>query len=399
MTKKFIQYSPYPLLLRHRFFVAKIAEKGYNSLMKIALVHDYLVQYGGAERVLECFTEIWPYAPIYTLIYDEEKTHGIFKEKRICTSYLQNFPYSRKNHRIFPPLMPAAIEQFDLSKYDIVLSDSSSYAKGAITPSGTLHICYCHTPMRYAWDDCQKYIEEFGFPRLVKKFIPFLMNYIRVWDRMSADRPDAYIANSHFVAGRIKKYYKKDSTVINPPVDTKKFFTDGSEDYFLMVGRLMTYKRFDIAVEAFNRLGWKLKIIGRGLEYKKLRKMAKPNIEFLGRVSDEEVARTFARAKAFVFPQEEDFGITAIEALASGKPIIAFRGGDIVEHAREGKEAVYFDRQTPEALVEALKKFNPDDFYSRTIRERVLGFDREIFKEKIKNFIENSLANFNKQRR
>jgi len=362
--------------------------------MKIALVHDYLVQYGGAERVLECFTEIWPYAPIYTLIYDEEKTHGIFKGKRIYTSYLQNFPYSRKNHRVFPPLMPSAIEQFDLSKYDIVLSDSSSYAKGAITPPGTLHICYCHTPMRYAWDDCQKYIEEFGFPRIVKKFIPFLMNYIRVWDRVSADRPDKYIANSRFVAGRIKKYYKKDSTVINPPVNTKKFFIDESDDYFLMVGRLMTYKRFDIAVEAFNRLGWKLKIIGRGLEYKKLKKIAGPNIEFLGRVSDDEVARTFARAKAFVFPQEEDFGITAIEAMASGKPIIAFRGGDIVEHAREGIEAIYFDEQTPGSLTAALKKFDLANFDPQTIRERVLGFDREIFKDKIKDRIENSLRDF-----
>lgn len=366
--------------------------------MKIALVHDYLVQYGGAERVLECFAEIWPYAPIYTLIYDEEKTHGNFKGKRIYTSFLQNFPYSRKNHRIFPPLMPPAIEQFDLSKYDVVLSDSSSYAKGAITPPGTLHICYCHTPMRYAWDDCQKYIEEFGFPRLVKKFIPFLMNYIRIWDRMSADRPDEYIANSRFVAGRIKKYWKRGSVVINPPVDINKFYTGESEDYFLMVGRLMAYKRFDIAVEAFNKLGWRLKIIGRGPEYKKLKKMAKPNIEFLGRVSDKNVAKTFASAKAFIFPQEEDFGITAIEALASGKPIIAFRGGDIVEHAHEGKEAVYFDEQTPEALTRALKKFNPDNFDPQAIRERVMGFDRELFKEKIKNYVENSLINVKEQK-
>lgn len=367
--------------------------------MKIALVHDYLVQYGGAERVLECFTEIWPYAPIYTLIYDEKKTHGIFKGKRIYTSFLQNFPYSHKNHRIFPPLMPPAIEQFDLAKYDVILSDSSSYAKGVITPPGTLHICYCHTPMRYAWDDCQKYIEEFGFPRLVKKFIPFLMNYIRVWDRVSADRPDEYIANSKFVAGRIKKYYKKDSTVINPPVDIKKFNIDGEiENYFLVVARLMTYKRVDIVIEAFNQLGWKLKIIGRGPDEKRLRKMAKENIEFCGRLSDEDLAKTYARAKAFIFPQEEDFGITAIEAMASGKPIIAFRGGDIIEHARERREALYFNEQTPEALIKALGKFNPSDFDPQAIRERVIGFDRELFKSKIRDYVENSLANFKKRR-
>ena len=367
--------------------------------MKIALVHDYLVQYGGAERVLECFTEIWPYAPIYTLIYDEEKTHGIFKNKRIYTSFLQNFPYSRKNHRIFPPLMPPAIEQFDLSQYDIVLSDSSSYAKGVITPPETLHICYCHTPMRYAWDDCQKYIEEFGFPGFVKKFIPFLMNYIRVWDRMSADRPDEYIANSKFVAGRIRKYYRKNSTVINPPIDIQKFRLDEKkENYFLMVGRLMTYKRFDIVIEAFNRLKWPLKIIGgQGPDKKRLMKMARSNIEFTGRLSDEDLAKTYARAKAFIFPQEEDFGIVAIEALASGKPIIAFRGGDIVEHVQEGQEGLFFDEQTPEALVEVLQKFNSENFDSQKIREKALPFNREIFKRKIKHHIENSLENFKKK--
>lgn len=362
--------------------------------MKIALVHDYLVQYGGAERVLECFTEIWPYAPIYTLIYDEEKTHGIFKNKRIYTSFLQNFPYSRKNHRIFPPLMPPAIEQFDFSQYDLVLSDSSSYAKGIITPPGTLHICYCHTPMRYAWDDCQKYIEEFGFPNFVKKITPFFMNYIRIWDRMSADRPDAYIANSRFVAGRIKKYYKRNSHVINPPISLNKFHTGENKNYFLMVGRLMTYKRFDIAVKAFNKLGWPLKIIGRGPDLKKLKKMAKPNIEFTGRLDDAELYETYANAKAFIFPQEEDFGLVAIEAMASGKPIIAFRGGDIVEHVREGREGMFFDEQTPEALIEVLQKFNPDNFDPRKIREKALPFDRELFKGKIKDYVENSLKNF-----
>ena len=365
--------------------------------MKIALVHDYLVQYGGAERVLECFMEIWPYAPIYTLIYDEEKTHKIFKGKRIYTSFLQNFPYSRKNHRIFPPLMPPAIEQFDFSRYDIVLSDSSSYAKGIITGPETLHICYCHTPMRYAWDDCQKYIDEFGFPRFVKKFIPFLMNYIRIWDRVSADRPDEYIANSKFVAGRIKKYYKRNSMVINPPVDINKFHLDEKrDDYFLMVGRLMIYKRFDIVVEAFNQLGWPLKIIGRGPDEKRLRKIAKSNIEFTGRLSDEELSRTYSRAKAFVFPQEEDFGIVAIEALSSGVPIIAFRGGDIVEHVVDGQEGIFFDQQTAGSLIEALKKFQSENFNSKSIREKALPFDREIFKGKIKDHVESSVIKFKK---
>ena len=222
------------------------------------------------------------------------------------------------------------------------------------------------------------------------------MNYIRIWDRMSADRVDEYIANSRFVAGRIKKYYRKDSTVINPPVDVDKFHLDEKkEDYFLMVGRLMTYKRFDIVIEAFNELGWPLKIIGgQGPDKKRLMKMANHNIEFTGRLSDEDLAKTYSRAKAFIFPQEEDFGIVAIEALASGKPIIAFRGGDIVEHVREGQEGLFFDEQTPEALIEVLQKFNSDDFDPRKIREKALPFDREIFKDKIKNYVENSLSEF-----
>jgi glycosyltransferase involved in cell wall biosynthesis len=360
--------------------------------MKIAFVHDYLVQYGGAERVLECFCEIWPYAPIYTLIYDKEKTHGRFKEKRIYTSFLQKFPFSRSNHRVFPALMPPAIEQFDLSKYDIVLSDSSSYAKGVITSPETLHICYCHTPMRYAWDDCQKYIQEFGFPKVVKKFIPFIMNYIRLWDRISADRVDEFIANSKFVSGRIKKYYRRDSVVINPPVNVKNFYPGKeSGNYFLVAGRLMTYKRFDIVIEAFNKLGWPLKIIGRGPDFKRLQKMSRPNIEFVGRLSDEGLAKIFSRAKAFIFPQEEDFGIIAIEALASGKPLIAFRGGDIVEHVKEGKEGIFFDKQTANDLIGALKKFDPEKFNANEIRNRSLEFDREIFKSKIKNYVERAL--------
>ena len=359
--------------------------------MKIAFVHDYLIQYGGAERVLECFMEIWPEAPIYTLIYDEKKTHGRFKKRKIHTSYLQNVPFAKKHHRIFPPLMPMGIEQFDFSGYDIVLSDSSSFAKGAITPPETLHICYCHTPMRYAWDDCQKYIEEFGFPGFVKKIVPFFMNYIRVWDRLSAERPDTYVANSRFVASRIKKYYKKDSIVINPPVDVHRFsLSEKTGDYFLMVGRLMTYKRFDIVIEAFNRLGLQLKIIGRGPDMERLKKMAKPNIEFCGRLTDEELALVYSKARAFIFPQEEDFGIVAIEAMASGTPVIAFRGGDVVEHVREGKEGMYFEEQTPEAIIGALEKFKPESFDRKLIRERSLGFEREIFKEKIKNFVAKS---------
>lgn len=360
--------------------------------MRIALVHDYLVQYGGAERVLECFAEIFPYAPIYTIVYDKELMHGTFANRRMYTSFLQKIPFAKTRHRLFPPLMPSAIEQFDFSAYDVVLSDSSSYAKGIITPPDTLHICYMHTPMRYAWDDCQKYTQEFYFPDFIKRMVPFAMNYIRLWDRVSADRPDLLIANANFIAKRIKKYYQRDSSVINPPISVKDFFiAPVREDYFLIVSRLMRYKRHDIVIEAFNKLGLPLKIIGCGPEMKRLKKMAGPTIEFLGRVDDKDLPEYYAKCRAFIFPQEEDFGIVAIEAMASGRPLLAYRGGDIVEHMEEGKTGIFFEKQTADSIVEAVGKFAAMQFDPEYIRFKSLKFDREIFKQKIKEYVENAL--------
>jgi len=362
--------------------------------MRIALVHDYLVQYGGAERVLEAFTELFPYAPIYTLIHDDEAMRGMFSDKRIYTSFLQNMPFSRKRHRFFPPLMPLAIEEFDFSTYDIVLSDSSSYAKGIITRPETLHICYMHTPMRYAWDDCQKYTQDFGFPSLIKRLVPFFMSPIRLWDKASADRVDRILANSQFVARRIKKYYRKDAVVIHPPVNVNHFYIAKPEErksYFLMVGRLIAYKRHDIAIEAFNRLGLPLKIIGRGPEMKRLMKLAGPTIEFLGRVPEADLSKYYAECCGFVFPQEEDFGIVAIEAMASGRPLIAYRGGDIVEHMEEGKMGVYFDEQTPEAIVQAVQSFDENGYDAEYIRSQAVRFDKEQFKATMKDYVESAL--------
>lgn len=370
--------------------------------MKIALVHDYLVQYGGAERVLEAFTEIWPYAPIYTLIYDKDAMHGVFEGKRIYTSFLQRLPFARKNHRLFPPLMPMAIEEFDFRNYDIVLSDSSSYAKGILTDPKTLHISYIHTPMRYAWDDCQKYTEDFGFPRIVKKLVPFFMNPIRLWDKASADRVDQFVANSDFVRQRIAKYYRKDARVVHPPVNTDHFYLANStaqKPYFLMVGRLIAYKRHDIAIQAFNELGLPLKIIGRGPEFERLKRMAGPTIEFLGRVHDRELPKYYAECQAFIFPQEEDFGIVAMEAFASGRPVIAYRGGDIIEHLIEGKMGELFDEQTPLALKKAIQKYQAGVYDPVFIRSQVLRFDKEKFKATMKNLVENALATHLAQQR
>ena len=360
--------------------------------MRIALIHDYLNQYGGAERVLEAFAEIYPSAPIYTLLHNPRQLRGAFSGKKIQTSFLQKIPLAKSRHRIFPLLMPMAIEKFNLSNYDVVLSDSASFAKGVITKPETLHICYCHTPPRYAWDDSHKYIKEFTMSSLVKFFVPFFMNYIRLWDREASFRVDKFICNSKFVARRIKKYYKRQAEVIYPPVDTKKFtphFLKGERlEYFLMVGRLLAYKRFGIAIEAFNKLKIPLKIIGNGPERKKLEKIAQKNIEFLGEVSEKELNRYYQNCQALIFPQEEDFGIVALEAMACGRPVIAYRGGGALESIKEEETGIFFDEQTPRDLIKTVKNFQPKKFNPQKIRNHALKFDKEKFKSKIKRFIE-----------
>lgn len=363
--------------------------------MKIALVHDYLTQYGGAERVLEAFGEIWPEAPIFTLVYSGKLTGQKFSKREINTSFLQKVPFVKSNHRSFLLLMPIAAEQLDLSDYDIILSDSSSYAKGVITKPSTLHICYCHTPLRYAWDDSHRYIRESGYPYLVKKMIPFAINYLRIWDREAAFRVDKFIANSDFVKKRIKKYYNAESRIIHPPVETKLFNVGGGQgDYFLMVGRFLPYKKFNVAIKVFNKLGWPLKIIGDGPERRKLLRMANRNIEFLGIRDDETLKQYYSQCRALIFPQEEDFGIVALEAMASGRPVLAYRSGGALEMVKEGVTGLFFDRQDEESLIECLNEFNHRSFYPSVIREHALKFDKEIFKERIKRFVDDSYGEF-----
>lgn len=363
--------------------------------MKIALVHDYLVQYGGAERVLEAFTEIFPKAPIFTMVYDRSLMNGAFSDRKIHTSFLQKIPFIGSHHRLFPLLMPMAIEEFNLKSFDIVLSDSNSYAKGALTGPNTLHVTYCHTPMRYAWDDCHKHLRDFKYSKLTKKLVPFAMNYIRLWDRISADRPDYYIANSKFVASRIKKYYNKSSEIINPPVSMNNFFISPViDDYYLMVGRALAYKRFDIVIDAFNQLGFPLKIIGKGPEMKDLKNKSKKNIEFLGYVGDREISGYYSRCKALIFPSEEDFGITPLEAMASGRPIVAYRGGGALETVIENKTGAFFDKQTSQSIANAIKKLDLDKFDPVSIRNYAAKFDKEIFKGKIRNYIDRKYREF-----
>ena len=352
--------------------------------MRIALVHEYLNQFGGAERVLQVLGAMFPDAPIYTLFYDADATGGVFEGREIRTSFLQKAPFIKKYHRLFPLFMPLAIEQFDFSEFDLVLSISASFAKGIITNPGTRHICYCLTPPRFLWDDSQKFMEDFGYPGFVKKGLSPFITYLRLWDREASFRVDEFIAISNFVKERINKYYSRNANVIYPPVNVSKFHISKEiGNYFFMAGRLVSYKKFDLAIRVFNNLDWKLKITGTGPEIKRLKKMAKDNIEFIGLVSDEELADLYAGAKAFIFPQEEDFGITSLEAMASGRPVIAYRGGGVLEIVTDGETGIFFNEQTERSLLEAVRGFKEKDFDPVKCRQQAERFDIPVFREKI----------------
>ena len=390
-----------------------------NKNIKIALVHDFLVQQGGAERVLKELCEMYPNAPIYTLLYDEEKMGGMFDGKDIKPSYLQKFPkFLRRNYRWLLPFFPVIPETFDLREYDLVISSSGAWSKGIVTKLDTTHIAYLHSPMRYVWDYNEKYVKEnkklrFGF------LLRFVFNYLRVWDRLAADRPDHLIANSSYTQQRITKYYRRDSEVIYPPVvnnfefrisnlqssqnekiskiktlEIQSKFKIQNSKFFLVVSRLSAYKKVDLVVESFNKLGLPLVVIGTGEQEKYLRKIAKENIHILGWQDDEVTQEYYQNALAFVFPCEDDFGITPLEAMLRGVPVIAYRKGGALETVQEGITGEFFDAQTPEVLADGVRRFlnNKDNYDKDVIRKRGEEFSRERFKNEFGMFVENVLS-------
>jgi glycosyltransferase involved in cell wall biosynthesis len=365
--------------------------------MRIALVHDWLTNLAGSERVLISLHELFPDAPIYTSVYCPERFPDL-AEADVRTSFLQKVPWAKTRHQAFPLLRTVAFERFDLSEYDLVISSSHAEAKGVITRPETLHICYCYTPVRYYWSGYHHYLENPRFGALnpiVKTIMPYMTNYLRVWDRCAADRVDLFVAISRHVARRIKKYYRRDADVIYPPVNTAWLKPSPTvDDYFLMVGRLIPYKRADIVVEAFNRLGLPLKIVGTGSEMEQLREMAGPNIEFLGRAPDRELGELYSRCLALLFPQEEDFGIVPLEAMAAGRPVIAYGGGGALETVVEGKTGVFFDRQDAQSVVEAVRGFDPGRFEPERAREQALKFDVDLFKGNVQRFVDNAWGCF-----
>jgi glycosyltransferase involved in cell wall biosynthesis len=287
--------------------------------------------------------------------------------------------------------MPLAVEDLDLSAYDVVISSSNSYTKGVITRPDAIHICYCHTPMRYAWDDYHRYFKEFQYSPLIKPFLPFAMNYIRMWDKISSDRVDYYLANSHNVARRIKKYYGAESTVLYPPVNTEiDFDANQKGEYYLMLGRFLPYKHYDIVIEAFVKNGKSLHIVGSGPDEAKLKALAKgkSNIVFLGRMNDEEAQEQFKGAKAFIFASEDDFGIVPVEAMAAGKPVIAYGRGGALETVKDGETGVFFDEQTPESVTEAVNQFEKMTFDATAIHNHAQQFSKDAFKHQFYTFLE-----------
>ncbi|MDG1950207.1 MAG: glycosyltransferase [bacterium] len=358
--------------------------------MKIALVHDYLIQSGGAEKVVDVMHGIWPKAPLYTLLFDP-KNLPEFEGRDIRTSFLKRLPLARRKYQWYLPLMPTATEHYNLKDFDIVISSTSAFAKGVITGENTLHICYCHTPTRYLWSDTHSYIEELRIPRFVKALLPPVLSRLRIWDKQAADRVDLFIANSETVKQRIKKYYRKDAHVIHPPVDTHLYnISNKPKEYFLIGGRLVAYKRYDMVIEAANRTGLPLKIFGSGPVEADLKKMAGPNVEFLGRVDEKTKAKLYANAKAFINPQEEDFGITPVESMAAGRPVIAWRKGGATETVKEGVSGEFFDEQSWEELADHMIRFDESKYDARKIKAHAETFSRKNFETKLMAFIENA---------
>lgn len=355
--------------------------------MRVALVYDRLNKWGGAERVLLALHEIWPQAPLYTAVYNP-KTAPWAKDFKVVPSFLNKFPFAKKHHEIYPWATPLAFESFNFDEYDVVISVTSEAAKGIITKPETCYICYCLTPTRYLWSGYEDYFKN-SIQRLVSKPV---VSYLRKWDKIAASRPDYYLAISENVRSRIKKYYGRDSEVIYPPADTEKWKIENGKwkmgKFFLIVSRLVAYKKIDIVVRAFNELGLPLKIVGIGGEMGRLKKMAKNNIEFLGYLTDRELVGYYQNCQAVIFPQEEDFGLVPLEAQSCGRPVIAFQAGGALETIVEKQTGLFFRPQTIGALAKVVRKFEKMRFDPEVCRRNALKFDSEMFKKKFKAFIE-----------
>lgn len=357
--------------------------------MKIALVYDRVNKFGGAERVLLALHDIWPDAPLFTAVYDKKRAAwaNVF---RVYPSFLQHVPLARQHHELFPWLTPMAFESFSFDDFDVVLSVTSAEAKDIITKPGTVHICYCLTPTRYLWSGAKEYLSNSG--SIASSILRWMTPVLKQWDLIGAARPDQYLAISKRVQRRIEIYYHRHvDAVIYPPVDTKRFVPGSGPlgDYFLVVSRFVPYKRLDIIIDAFNTLGWPLKVIGSGWTKSDLLRRANQNIEFIGaHLTDAELVAYYQRCRAFVFAGEEDFGIVSLEAQACGRPVVCYRQSGMAETVVEGRTGIFFDHQTPESLVDALQKLTHAWYDSDSCRSNAERFDTKHFTVNIKRSVE-----------
>jgi glycosyltransferase involved in cell wall biosynthesis len=356
-------------------------------LSKIALVHDYFIQMGGAERVAAAMHQSFPSAPIYTTV---ALPHRLPKELRgadIRTSPMQWLPGMEQRFRQYFMLYPFAVENFDLSEFDLIFSSSSGYAKGVRRRSNAVHVCYCHTPMRWVWR-YEDYVARESFGRVTKSLLPLSLWGLKKWDLRAARQPNYYIANSRLVAQRIKQIYGREAFVIPPPIEVDRFHMSSQvDDYYLVLSRLVPYKRIDLAIEACNRMGRRLVIIGDGPDRERLKKLAGPKIEFLGRQPDSRVNHYASRCRALLFPGEEDFGMVPLEVNAAGRPVIAFHGGGAVETVVEGLTGIFFKEPRSESLIEAIEDFESRSWRQQDMRRHAERFDRSVFAFRVLQFL------------
>jgi glycosyltransferase involved in cell wall biosynthesis len=362
--------------------------------MKVAIVHYWWLSNRGGEAVVTALSQAFPEADLFVHVCDEalvRKTLGPTFKGKITTSFISKLPFAKKHYQKYLPLMPIALEQWDLSEYDVVISSESGPAKGVVTRLDAVHICYCHSPMRYLWDMYHQYLEHAG--RLVKILFPLIAHWMRVWDRASADRVDLFIANSRFIAGRIDKYYRRPSEVIYPPVDVDSFSSDKERgDFYLYLGQLVPYKRADLAVGAFNRLKLPLVVIGEGEMMESLRAKAQSNVTFLGRQSFSVVKDHLERCKGLIFPGVEDFGIVPVEALAAGAPVIAYGRGGVLDTVEDGRTGILFKEQSEQSLMEAVLQIESGQsvFDPKVLRASANKFDKQLFISSMKNLVVNA---------
>jgi glycosyltransferase involved in cell wall biosynthesis len=359
--------------------------------MKVALVHDYLNQYGGAERVLDELHAIWPEAPVYTAIHEPSRMPASYAKWDIRASALNRVPLARKKHQALLFMLPQAFESFDLDDYDLVVSSSSGFAHGVLTRPQTLHVCYCHSPPRFLWD-YHHYARSEGLGRMARMVVGNSLPRLRVWDRVAADRADSWVSTSRLVRSRIERFYGKPSAVIAPPVDVSRFEV-GAEpgSYFLMLMRLVGWKRPDIAVEACTRLGLPLVVAGDGRELQELKRIAGPTVRFVGRADDAQMRTLYRDCRALILPSQEDFGITPLEAMAAGRPVIAYGEGGALDTIVPGVTGGFFEAQSADSLADALQTFDDRDFDPRVIRGHAEQFDRTVFAARIRQHVDERL--------